>query len=57
MIWFNDLNILGTIEDYDTAEYTLKKFQEYGLNNSEIWAFEALVTWPKNRTLEMVEPY
>jgi hypothetical protein len=27
------ISIVGTTEDYQTAQYTLAKFKEYGLNN------------------------
>lgn len=49
-------HVAGTPGDYETAEYTLQKFKEYGIEESRIETFQTLLSYPKKRVVELVEP-
>jgi N-acetylated-alpha-linked acidic dipeptidase len=48
-------HVAGTEEDFLTAEYTNSKFLEFGLE-SKINTQNVLLTYPKNRIVEMLHP-
>lgn len=49
-------HMAGTEENYKLAEYVRDRFQEFGLEEVELVEYKVLLSYPKEITVEMVEP-
>jgi N-acetylated-alpha-linked acidic dipeptidase len=49
-------HIAGTEENHQLALYVRDKFREFGLDEAELAEYQVLLSYPKEITIEMIEP-